>query len=535
MKKFFVTLVFSTTLSGTTHDTQNLHRYFMANYYQFGNNLKNAGKWYAQMGDNKTNPYIYTGYIPYLAAAGAYQEIVRLIPTLDEQYSSNDEMQLLFATALEQTGNKIAAYDRLIKLNQKNKTNQELAFKVTQIYLERSEPENALKVIDSVLNNAARRPNNYIFYFLKSQIYLSLNNKKEALAAVKQCIDVYPRFDKSWLLYAMLLEQEGKLEDAIKGYQRFLDVTSDPKGHIQRHVMSLSYRTKLTQKSTDLDSLDDLLAQKNYRAAHATVDAYLQAHPHDIYTRLLKIQILMDQAHYGSAAHLLEQWMLEKDNLALYAQTLHLLTYIGMPLPTAKSTFDALEKKAGTSEMIALYQADIALRMNDQKLAITALSKAHAHASDAYVKTTIAYQLAHTYYDQKEWKKAQEILELAITSYVDYAPAQNLLAYIYTTKTNQFERAQKAIEKALLLDPQNPHYLDTKAVLLAAQKQYEPALKIWNTINTPDFKIACHQGKCYMRTGNKEQAAASFQKALDLAANKEQKQKVQILLAETIK
>lgn len=532
MKKILILLVLSAGTADATQDAHNLHRYFMANYYQFGNNLKNAGKWYAQMQPGKTNPYIYTGYIPYLAASGAYQEIVKIIPELDSQYSSNDEMQLLFATALEQTGNKIAAYDRLIKLNEKNKTNQELAFKVTQIYLERSEPENALKVIDSILNNSARRPNNYIFYFLKSQIYLSLNNKKEALTAVKQCIDVYPRFDKSWLLYAMLLEQEGKLEDAIKGYQRFLDITADPKGHIQRHVMSLSYRHKLGSKSTDLDSIDQLLEQKNYRAAHATVDSYLESHPHDPYARLLKIQILVDQTHFGTAAHLLEQWMLEKDNMPLFAQTLHLLTYIGMPLQTAKASFDAVEKKNGTNEVIALYQADIALRMDDKKHTIAALSKAHTHASDAYIKATIAYQLARAYYEQKEWKKAQEILELAITSYADYGPAHNLLAYIYSTKTAEFQQAHRAIEKALSLDPSNPHYLDTKAVMLAAQKQYEPALKIWNGITHSDFKIACHHGKCQIKAGYKDQALHSFQKAVDLAADKKQKQKAQELLAQ---
>ena len=52
---------------------------------------------------------------------------------------------------------------RLIMLNEQNKSNQELAFKVVQMYLERAEPENALKVINNLLNSSPRRPNNFIF------------------------------------------------------------------------------------------------------------------------------------------------------------------------------------------------------------------------------------------------------------------------------------------------------------------------------------------------------------------------------------
>ena len=179
---------------------------------------------------------MYLGYIPYLAASGSPAEIVKLIPQLDKPFKNNQEIQLLFATALEQTGKKNEAHSRLIMLNEQNKSNQELAFKVVQMYLERAEPENALKVINNLLNSSPRRPNNFIFLFMESQIYLQLNKKPEALAAIKQCIDAYPKFDKSWLLYAVLHEQEGKIEEAIKGYTNFLEVSAQPNGEIERHL-----------------------------------------------------------------------------------------------------------------------------------------------------------------------------------------------------------------------------------------------------------------------------------------------------------
>lgn len=489
-------------------DAQNIHRYLLANYYQFGQDYEKAGYWYAQIHPDQASIHIYNGYIPYLAANGSYNEIVKIIPQLDEQMASNQDIQLLFANALEQTGNKKQAYERLIHLNEKNKTNQELAFRVAQIYMENSEPENALHVIENVLNSAARRPNNYVFYFLKSQIYLSLNNKKEALAAVKQCIEVYPRFDKSWLLYAMLLEQEGKLEEAIKGYQHFLDITAEPKGQIERHLMSLSMRHKMNTKSRE----------------------------NDIANRLEKIQELAQKSHFGTAAKLIEEWALQSST-ELWLKTLHLLTYIGMPLSTAQSTFAAIEKKHPASELLALYQAELALRLNNYPHTISALQKAYNLSTNPLTKMQIAYQLATQWYEHKEWKKALELLELSQLSYDQYAPSHNLLAYIYATKTNNFTQAEQSIDKALKLDPHNHHFLDTKATLFAKQNKFDNALTIWAQISPEhhDFTMLCHQGKCQLLAGKKQDALATIKNAQKLAQSKKQKDRVDSLLAQASK
>lgn len=540
-KIILFTFCFSTAIANTNQEIQNLHRFFMANYYQFGQDLKNAGQWYAQIDPSATSLYAYTGYVPYLAAIQAFEDIVKIVPQLDQHFAHNYEMQMVCALALENSGYKTQAYERLIALLDKSKTNQELAFRVAQIYLERAEPENALKVINDILNSAARRPNNYLFYFLKAQIYLSLNNKKEALATIKQGIEVYPRFDKSWLLYAMLLEQEGHLEDAIKGYQHFLEITLEPKGQIERHLASLTFRAKMNSSAhkptgDDLDTALKLFAQQHYRAALASLDDFLSAHPAHIEARLLKIQILAELAQFGTAAKLLEQWIGHGAQQSLWLQTLHLLTYIGMPAGTASQTFANIEKKYGASEQLALYQADLVLRTNPAH-ALPALQRAYTLNSNATIKTNIAYQIALLHYEQKQWKKAQTILEEALTHGHEYAPLHNLLAYIYSTKAKDFDRATSSIEKALKTDPANPHFLDTKAMILYKQKNYDAALAVWNTISpaATDFTISCHQGKCQILAGQKDAGLASLKTAATLASNKEQKQKAENLIGQASK
>ena len=520
--------------------TQNLHRYMLANYYQFGSDVKQAAHWYGQITPGADSLYVYSGYIPLLAATQSYDQIVQLIPQLDEPFKKNQEMQLLFATALEAVGKKNEAHARLITLNENNKTNQELAFKVAQMYLERSEPENALKVIDNLLNNVARRPNNYIFHFMKSQIYVQLNRKAEALTAIKQCIETYPRFDKSWLMYAVLQEQEGRLEEAIKGYSTFLETTSDPKGEIQRHLMALNLRQKLSkgtkQTQKHEQTLDEALAhfeQKEFAKAHTSVDKYLAQTPGDVQARLLKIQILAAQNQFDAAANQLAEWIMHDADQEIWLKTLHLLTYIGMPYKTALQALHQIEKNKGPSALLALYQSDLALRDNNQKAAHDALKKAYKLSHDAPTKTKIAYQLAVLHYENTNWKQAQNLLEEAHKLGAAYAPSENLLAYIYATKGNNIKRAHEHIARALQADPANPHFLDTKALVLYKEKNYDDALALWQKVaqSCPtDFTILCHLGKCHFAKGNQQLAIQSIKSAAVIAKNDQQKTKADELL-----
>ena len=49
MKKFLVFAFFIIQITFTDQPTQNLHRYMLANYYQFGADMKQAAHWYGQI------------------------------------------------------------------------------------------------------------------------------------------------------------------------------------------------------------------------------------------------------------------------------------------------------------------------------------------------------------------------------------------------------------------------------------------------------------------------------------------------------
>ena len=109
MKKL-VLMLFCVASINADKASQNLARFLWANYCERGGKLQDAGYEYSQITPDNDSIYVYLGYIPYLAASGSPAEIVKLIPQLDKPFKNNQEMQLLFATALEQTGKKNEAH-----------------------------------------------------------------------------------------------------------------------------------------------------------------------------------------------------------------------------------------------------------------------------------------------------------------------------------------------------------------------------------------------------------------------------------------
>lgn len=542
MKKIIIALGIATNICATDQSTQNLHSYIMANYFQFGSDLKNAGYWYQQIVPDHHAQYIYLGYVPYLSASKSFSQIVDLIPQLDKSFKNHQELQMHFATALEITGKKDDAFARLIELNDKNKSHQELAFKVVQLYVERHEPENALRVIDNLLNNSARKPNNYIFLFLKSQIYVQLNKKDLALASIQECIQAYPKFDKSWLLYAVLQEHQGKLEEAIKGYTTYLEISPGLNSEIQRHLVTLNFRQKLVTQHASIDSKEDLnsaaqlFENKEFGKALEKVTSYLAKHADDTQARLLKLQILAQLKQFDAALTAIQEWASVVNESELWIKALHLLTYIGLDIHKAIKTVEALQKKQPNSIPLALYKVDLMLRASTSSdTTLKALEQALKIITDTSIKTKLVFQKALLEYEHKKWHHAQKTLEDSLAWVEDYPPLHNLLAYIYASKANDLDKAEQYIAKALAQDADNPHFLDTKAVILYHRKNYADAISILEKVATAhphDFTVHCHLGRCYQKQGNTNLATQLFQKATGLAKNDYEKSKIKAMVAQ---
>lgn len=513
-----------------------LHNYFIANYNQFGGDMKKAYDRYKDLIQAGAPTYSYKGYIHLLYETGNYAHVLQLIPKVDPLFKDTQDVQIIFAKVLEQSGKSNEADTRFIQLNDKFKNNQEIAFQAANSYLRRKEPENAIKVIDTLLNSAQRRPNNFIFYFMKAQIQLQLNNKKDALANVQKSLDLHPRFDKGWLLYAVLTEQEGQLNDAIKGYNTFLELSGGNR-EIEEHLLKLLFKQKIEKQSNNQlqhlnkKSFDKALMyfdQKQYDTALAEVDACLIEKPEDDDSKLLKIQILAALNRTNEIAITLTRWIIKNPDKQTWFQALHLLvTQEDMPYSKAIEILRTVEKKAPQHLLPVLYLADLYIRSHNQNKSMTYLKKIIALTEDYKVKSKSLYQIALMHYEKGHYKEMEQVLTQAQQINPEYAPTSNLLAYFYASQGENLDEAQKLIEPVVKKYKNNPHYLDTQALIYLKQNRYQEALTLLEKLakKAPsDYTILVHLSQAQQLAGNAKQALGTIEHAKKYAHTTHEKQ-----------
>ena len=220
------------------NSTQSLHHYLWANYNHFAGNISHAQNWYEKLFATNNSVYTYKGYLNFLSDTKQFKQIADLIPQLQKKFSNDADIQLLFANALEKTNRTQEADNHIIVLSQTFKTHPEISLRAAQTYTKRKEPENALITIDAFLNNTPRKANNFVFYFLKTQIYMQLSQFTQALENIQKCLEMHPHFDKGWLLCASLYEKEGKIKEALSGYATFLELSGGNR-EIEKHLFNL--------------------------------------------------------------------------------------------------------------------------------------------------------------------------------------------------------------------------------------------------------------------------------------------------------
>lgn len=520
-----------------------LHHYFWANYQLYNNNGPEAHLWFKKLMQTNPSMSVYKGYVAFLFGVGAHAQIVQLIPQLNSRFADDVEMQLIFAQALQKSGKIKESEELFITLGNRFKTNQAIIFEVARIYVSKKEPENALTVIDTLLNSSPKRANNFIFHFLKAQIYVQLNEQEKALAAVTACLEMHSHFDKGWLLFALLQEQKGELSGAISGYTKFLEVSSSKDPGIQNRLLQLVFKQKVAQKNMTsvADSDQPSLAQalqffenKQYKAGLESVNKCLEKTPDDGQARLLKIHILSALNQFSQAAEVIKGWIYKKPDDQEWYHSLYLLCKSGLSHQKALAIFEDIVKKHPTLLTGYLYLADLNSRIGNVETALMNHSKALEIATDPVLKTKILFNMGQLYYAQQKYDSAQEVLEKGYALNQQFLPLLNLLAYHYATQSKDLKRADQLID-VVLKKSTSPHFLDTKALVLYKKKQYKKALKVLQAIEpqmTDDFSILKHLAKTHYRLGNKDEAVKIINKGLQVAQYDYEKKKANFMIAQ---
>lgn len=487
------------------HDGHTLHLYFLAQYKTAEGSLREASRYFDQLISTTQPPQAaYKGYVQFLALNNQYPQILNLIKQLDTNYPDDPTVQMAIIEALEHSNNQKAAIDRLIRLSQKNTSSPEIALKTAQVYMARQEPENAIKALDNYLDNAVPKPNLFMFYFLKTQILIQLNKKQQALDEIKKCLKAHSRFDKGWLVYAMLEEQLGNLQGAIKGFTTFLDLVGND-NTVAHHLMQLMFKQKMAEEKTNtldvsipcLKKALILFQQKKPKAALEQIEECLKKNSKDPEARLLKIQILGALNQQEKAASSLIDWMKEDPTQDIWFDTLLLMTNHGIMYSDAVHALQIVEKHAPTALLPVQYLADLYLRMEQASQALTYLKKVTVMSSDKHLCAKAYYQISRILFEQQKFDSMQEAIEKGLALVPTFAPLCNLKAYYYA-KQHKIAQAQEYITQALTQDPNNIHYQDTQGYIYYKAHEYTKAALIVDQLakqNPDDQCIRKHAAK----------------------------------------
>lgn len=545
MKKivlYFIVCNLTATINAHTA-TMNIHNHMMANYLQFGGKSKQAYELYKSMLGSQAPVYAYKGYIHLLFDTANFPHIVQLIPQLDPVFEHDPAVQLIFAQALEKHGKLNEADERYIKLNDNFKHNQEIAFSAANSYLRRKEPENALHVIDTLLNSSPRKPNNFIFHFMKAQIYIQLNKKSEALKSVQKSLDIQPRFDKAWLLLALLHEQEGELNDAIKGYTNFLEVTGGNNREVEQHLLQLIFKQKIKNNamqgvSVNKQCLDNALfffEKKQYQKALDSIDGCIKQNPKNTQNKLFKIEILSAMNLENQAAQTLKDWITQEPKNTLWYKVLHLMTQTNLSQSQAVQVLHDVEKAHPKELLPALYLADLHTRMQHNKEALIYHQKALSLTQNAKLQEKILFQMGFMHYQAQQFKQFQTIIAQAQKRDISYAPLLNLIAYYYTMQENKLDQAQALISNALKNNSNNPHFLDTQAMIYLKQNNTPKALGLLEKIAQmapSDYTVLIHLAQARRQAGKTAQAIEALEIAQRYAKTPKDRLESKVLLSQ---
>jgi tetratricopeptide (TPR) repeat protein len=471
-------------------ETDLFHNFILTSYHQLDGKLDKAQKGYQRLLLSADTPvHVYKGYLPYLAAAQDYQQIVVLMPRLKEHFANDPDIQLIFGRALEYTGRQSEADTLYISLSQQFKTHQEIIYQAVNSYRRNRQLVNAIQLIDDLLNNSSRKPNNFIFYFMQAQLYTELSDSKNARTSVEKSLELHPQFDKGWLLFGMLQENAGQLDDAIKGYTNFLEFSGVPNQQLEKHLLELliNRRMSITKQKTMSVGNNCLLEglahfqNKNYRKGIQSINKCLETEPENKQdATIIKINMLDAQRKHRQALRLLKSSLHADPHNEIWYTLLHALCLHGVSDQRALTLLIEVTHENPNAPLAHIFMAELYEKKGATQETIFHYQRALEYIKDTQTQTRIMYNLACLFDKIGLHDRMKSLIATIMKQSPEFMPAPHLLAYHYLEHEKDTAHAARLLKTVIAKEPHNIYYRITQARLLQAIGKYDKALSTLN-------------------------------------------------------
>jgi tetratricopeptide (TPR) repeat protein len=487
---FFLILITSQTVNPTATLTlvqdapekdNHYFNFLKATYQHKCGKIPQAFQTYNDLLKTKSSPYVHEGVFHLLFETGQYAKIIQLYNSkkniLEDSFKDDIQIQLILAQSYLSLQNDTQAEKIFKQLATKHPDNEQVAYFATLAFLKQNDFAKADDLISRSLSNPMLKNRHFLFYFLKSKLLIQQNRLHEAVAAVEKSIQLFPKFERAWLLKSILFEQLGKINDAINGYKRFLDLVGRD-SVVERQLIQLlflqnrhkeamsfinSFKTNSPEYLFDLAILEFKAGRENVALAH--INKALEISPQFQRARFLKIDILLYQKKYSSVLKCMEGWITDNPDDSSTIHALMLLRKAGITTTSIIRTLKMVEHKKPNFLVLAAI-ADLYIEMKNYKQALECYQKIISITQDYDIKSKTLFQISYLYSITNQNEQLEKTLQKALTIFPVYPSTYNLLAFHYANKNKNLSQALELIEKALEKAPECYYYLDTKGYIL---------------------------------------------------------------------
>jgi len=480
-------------ISDAGTDAQDYFLYLKATFQHRQAEYEKSLKTYESLFARKPPVYVYQGFINLMFDTGQFRKIIDLPQPVKEAFEDDVEVQLAFAQAHLFINQDKEAKKLFENLFEKDPNNPYVAYYTAVSYLKSNQVDKAVSFLDTCLKKESLESKHFLFYFLKSKAYLQLGQPKEALKFVEKSVELFPKFDKGWLFKALLSEQFGRVNEAIKGYKRFLDLTGRDTAIEKQLIHLLFLQKRFTEAAQILKKIPNKPPEaffdlaliewrsNNNKEALEYINKSLEGAPTFRKAKLLKVEILLAKKEHEKAVDFLGDWLNQDPKDIAVLHTFMLLRKAKVSTSLMIKKLESLEKKHRESIAILSALSDLCLEADEYKKAEESYKKLLDLTKEEDLKSKILFQLGYIYFVTKQKDKIEGTLKDAIKFESAYPSAYNLFAYHYAQENKNLDEALKLINKALERQPNNSAFIDTKGLVLLKKGKKEEAKKLFRS------------------------------------------------------
>jgi tetratricopeptide (TPR) repeat protein len=423
-----------------------------------------------------------------------WQKAEELLRDIQRTSGGDPEIRLLKARLLFARGNKSEAK---VELEQLVHDVPDLAlahFYLGLAYAEEGQEDRAISSLNDALAHA---PDFTLAYVTLGELHRRKGNVKLALSYAEAALAQNPGSAPATLLQANSYLQLG--EDATAAIKlQSLAAAQPQSAAVQERLGFAALKEKQFAKAEEYLEQSLALRPDFVPAMEDLVQLYAQQHRSD--QIIARLQQQLQRAPKQSAFyHLLGNAHWDSGDLASAEQ----------------SFLNALKQDPGA--YIASFQlARVYANQNKSQDAIARFQDAIKHRTDflpAYVELATLYQKTGAI------DKAQQTYQTALEHMPDSAPVMNNLAWLYSENGGNLDLAMGLAQRAKQKAPDDPSVSDTLAWIQYRKGLYSSAARSFEELVRRSPKVPTYQyhlGMSLMKTGQKAEARAALQRALDL-------------------